>query len=1245
MSKKVAERNKRTQEEKRSLNQALDERKKRLQEVYRKQKEAVSRKKGCAEVARQCNRGATSRMCTKHHCCPFQEYADDKYPESEVTERIRRASCALQRNEVGLHSGLFPEGARSFDLLLPGGTEGARFSPLRLRDLDTPPSPTAQPPRSPFLPSKRPVLGPKTPASVGTPSLSPCRSKQDRVKALHILARDLSERLQREAECLWATKRLNDLRGRGWLPGSPALLGGPCMAGKPQAPTQEESVPTANGDAILDSGCLPSPSTHAQERSRLGERVAAEAAAAQATKERIQPFLSIARVGSEVLRGGPSPEEKQGMANAKSKDELKGCPESRGFQREGVPSPEEPTATPSTPRPQFLARRPSASPSSEPHTAPHQNAEMGVSSGKHRGELQREQLQGAGTWLQPGTCRGSFLAQEHQVSGLSSPPASLPRSKSTTAKESSGDSSEPTDSTSQWSEISQFYGGSSTFCRFGLRMAEQLLREEELRSRHQRALLRLREKALQEKATAELAWLEQERRCQDSAESAIDDNALTLLTKLKQEQAEIRHLQNVCKAAHRERKLLLKQQQELLQVQQATAQRWQQLGRLAEKDPQQDAGRTGHFGGAIVLEEGGGGKKVSRLAPSNATHSGRSRGGRSHGQLQDGAQSNLGPESRKAFPQRDQAAEMFPGWERWPGVQEAELLEMTAEGLHSSRGRAGGPAAKLGSRGVKDHLESKEQEEQDEDVGVTKYSREDNPCSSSDKGPECLVSATASAKLYGFSPMLERPPFNSEFHKVHAILINISGSSVSGSDLEAGDSQDTDISLPEEFAFQEQLPDSYGNGPGIPAVSQQATGEGNSSSSGRRCHLQASRGAHSNQEGTAVLCSQEKTSEGMPESEESDSLILSNNGGSRPNSPSFQAQMPATVRDANASTAAVQLPVAESDKMAFQGMAESEAASSSSSCRRHHCHHRHHDFHCLEDQKQEELKATVSKAEGDGDDENTPKFKSKHETVTAAPEASSKNMEPINDLFQDSVFLARDQGPSLPTESFSSSKRLSVSDGTISCTKNSADECMSCSSRPGEAVTTQITKVSVGCKEADASFLSPKTTEKTAEDQNRPATCSQNTKEPELLALHSCLSAGGKECQIKGCTPLLNSDKGTVHLTNEPLPAMEDDIVSPVDEVLTYGSTDLPSPSLRDASFQSEDLLTPPEDLSGKNDNSDFSLKDFPSPPEQLMFPETEDLPYSMDSMDEDASVKTNDLPSLSEVDRPGKVPSPSLVL
>ncbi|XP_078496476.1 coiled-coil domain-containing protein 187 [Lissotriton helveticus] len=152
--------------------------------------------------------------------------------------------------------------------------------------------------------------------------------------------------------------------------------------------------------------------------------------------------------------------------------------------------------------------------------------------------------------------------------------------------EDSGDSSEPaTDTSSKWSDICHNYGGPHMFSRFTLEMAQQYLRDEELRARHQTALLRLREEALKEKTLAELAWLEhQKTRYENKGDYKkvcdIIKKQQEILTQLQQEQTEISHLHNIYKSAHQERKLLLKHQKELLHMQQSTAHLQQKLQAL-----------------------------------------------------------------------------------------------------------------------------------------------------------------------------------------------------------------------------------------------------------------------------------------------------------------------------------------------------------------------------------------------------------------------------------------------------------------------------------------------------------------------------------------------------------------------------------------------------------------------------------------------------------------------------------------
>ncbi|XP_077917434.1 coiled-coil domain-containing protein 187 [Halichoerus grypus] len=105
-------------------------------------------------------------------------------------------------------------------------------------------------------------------------------------------------------------------------------------------------------------------------------------------------------------------------------------------------------------------------------------------------------------------------------------------------------------------------------------MLELSLREEELRAQHQTALLRLREKALEEKMCAELAWLEQQRACLGSKGSptapvALVERQLQALSSLEQEQREIRWLRNTHLFSHKERKLLLQHQRDILCLQTA----------------------------------------------------------------------------------------------------------------------------------------------------------------------------------------------------------------------------------------------------------------------------------------------------------------------------------------------------------------------------------------------------------------------------------------------------------------------------------------------------------------------------------------------------------------------------------------------------------------------------------------------------------------------------------------------------
>ncbi|KAM4642723.1 centrosome-associated protein 350 [Discoglossus pictus] len=120
-----------------------------------------------------------------------------------------------------------------------------------------------------------------------------------------------------------------------------------------------------------------------------------------------------------------------------------------------------------------------------------------------------------------------------------------------------------------------FSSGQDSFWRFTMEMVRQYMQEGEMRSAHQAALLRLRQRALKDKTKAELAWLEhQKRRLRDKGEDdkmpPLRKRQRGLLLRLQQEQAEIKRLQEANKAARRERQLILKQQEEIQRIQNST---------------------------------------------------------------------------------------------------------------------------------------------------------------------------------------------------------------------------------------------------------------------------------------------------------------------------------------------------------------------------------------------------------------------------------------------------------------------------------------------------------------------------------------------------------------------------------------------------------------------------------------------------------------------------------------------------
>ncbi|XP_013412629.1 centrosome-associated protein 350 isoform X2 [Lingula anatina] len=127
------------------------------------------------------------------------------------------------------------------------------------------------------------------------------------------------------------------------------------------------------------------------------------------------------------------------------------------------------------------------------------------------------------------------------------------------------------------SELHAPFHGEDSFSKFTAEMVRQYMKEEEMRAKHQGALFRLREKALEEKMKAELAWLDQQKKQlrdkgSDDAYPQIVKKQRGLIMKYKKEQAEIKRLQEANRIASRERQLLLQQHQEIARLRQSAQQ-------------------------------------------------------------------------------------------------------------------------------------------------------------------------------------------------------------------------------------------------------------------------------------------------------------------------------------------------------------------------------------------------------------------------------------------------------------------------------------------------------------------------------------------------------------------------------------------------------------------------------------------------------------------------------------------------
>ena len=138
-----------------------------------------------------------------------------------------------------------------------------------------------------------------------------------------------------------------------------------------------------------------------------------------------------------------------------------------------------------------------------------------------------------------------------------------------------------------YGDLSSLFVGEDSFNKFTAEMVRQVMREEEYRAQHQAALLKLREKALKEKARAELAWLQQlkqqprDKRADDVFPN-LDKKEKIIRKHLQEQQEEIRRLQEANKVASEERQRLLQQHEQIARIKQKTQ---ATLGKLKGASP------------------------------------------------------------------------------------------------------------------------------------------------------------------------------------------------------------------------------------------------------------------------------------------------------------------------------------------------------------------------------------------------------------------------------------------------------------------------------------------------------------------------------------------------------------------------------------------------------------------------------------------------------------------------------------
>ncbi|XP_071430619.1 coiled-coil domain-containing protein 187 isoform X3 [Pithys albifrons albifrons] len=740
----------------------------------------------------------------------------------------------------------------------------------------------------------------------------------------------------------------------------------------------------------------------------------------------------------------------------------------------------------------------------------------------------------------------------HQALDLLSPLVNLPCGEDSV--ESSGRASWD----SQGSTVIPISGGSGVSCGLSLALAGQCLRAEELRARHQQTLLELRKEALRDKARAELAWLGHHRRVLENLQDSNGASAMAakqskILLELKKEQAEIQHLQNIYRAAHQERKLLLKQQREILMLQLSTAQLQKKLHNLPGK---QELTRCPATEEAIKL------KKMRLVSdPKSCSSSAESAAPPERPELagskdscvqlkQKQEEKHQGFSTENKETQAQKQAEESPGLEQPLGLQGPGRCGMVAKRVCGATGGTTGSAFV-----VKDCKNSglTAQDNVLLPVALANSSGLDEPTSTPipREGRQCEFLETLLEDKALLSKTVVDPKDNEDINPCGSKFIGkglwvlstwCNLCLVQAENTPEGAVKEVEVPVPSEF-HQVDHSQCLKH---LDHVSHQAPKE--------ELNLRAL------SEGLAATESSSKANNSSLkcESAKSDSSL-----------PEFQK------------VSAVQIDTLESS------ISESES----------------------------ELK------HGEDTDVGVPE-EFVHDSGDVFPNLSKEVPVAVRDGKETSP---TEQHEDDRAESSPCSQKYPGDVLDRGCAEHLLPFIPTDKAKPAHS--SQSDSPAVGMDE-QKEWVAKR-------NQSNPTTKRQAVKEGRT-ELTSSASSRKELFQAENCSSKGEDDATSIRDKGLP-PSAEDalsEILSPVDEILSYGSADLPSTNKKDLSFLSEDLPPPPLGAGAvKSDDLPFSRDDFPAPPEQMTGSETSQ------GMDGDISLKMDALPPLPDNIMPEEFP------